>query len=278
MTELMVRTADGVELYVRDLGEGEAVVSPLACWCEEFEALAAGRRVALYDPRGRGRSSTVAPAQVSFENDIADLDAVREALGLERMSVIGWSYFGGVAARYAMLHPERVRRLVWVGGTPVRGGEFMKAVQAEVTARLRQTDGALMEQIASGAPVTPDLIRRYWEAFSMVRSGDVKPPWPLQRSRPAQHPNERPERIFPLVTRAMQTLGDWDWREEAGRITAAVLLIDGGADILPEQAMAEWAAALPNSETVLLEGVGHFPAYEAPERFFPILEAFLSRG
>lgn len=264
-------------MFASSLGDGPPVIVPLACWCEEFDVLAEGRQVIRYDPRGRGRSSTVGPAQVSFENDIADLDAVRAAFGLEHAAVVGWSYFGGVAARYAMLYPERVSRLVLVSGTPVRGGEFLKAVQAEQAARLKAVDGPLMDEIARGTPFAPEIMRRYWDAFVLSRSGLSKPPWPGMRSRPFEHPNEHPERAFPLLTRAMQTLGDWDWRGEASRIRCPVLILDGAMDILPEQAAREWAEPIPGARTEILEGAGHFPAYEDPAGFFSILDGFLEK-
>ena len=66
--------------------------------------------------------------------------------------------------------------------------------------------------------------------------------------------------------------------QDAARIQSPVLVIDGAADIMPEQATAEWIAALPKARAVVMEGVGHFPSYEAPERFFAILDEFLPPG
>ena len=108
----------------------------------------------------------------------------------------------------------------------MRGGEFLQAVQAEQTARLNAVAGPLMEELRKGLPFTPEVMRRSWDAFVETRSC-VKPPWPSMRSRPFDHPNEQPERVFPLATRAMQTLGDWDWRVDAGGIRAPALVIDG---------------------------------------------------
>ena len=106
----------------------------------------------------------------------------------------------------------------------MRGGEFLQAVQAEQTARLNAVAGPFMEELRKGLPFTPEAMRRYWDAFVQTRS-HVKPPWPSMRSRPSDHPNEQFERVFPLVTRAMQTLGDWDWRRDAARIQSPVLVI-----------------------------------------------------
>jgi pimeloyl-ACP methyl ester carboxylesterase len=48
----------------------------------------------------------------------ADLDAVRAALGAERIDVVALSYGTTLALRYATLHPERVRAMVLFGTVP----------------------------------------------------------------------------------------------------------------------------------------------------------------
>lgn len=269
-----VRVDDGIDLLVTECGSGDPVLIPFACWTDEYEVLATSHRVIRYDPRGRGGSSSVSLEQVSFEADLRDLEAIRTAMGLDRMALIGWSYFGGVTARYAMLNPERVSRLVLVGSTPVRAGSFMKAVEREQADRLQSVapDMAAPEVVMQSAdPVA------VWDAFVKTRSGR-KPPWPHMISRPFRYENEAPHRFFPLVTRAFETMGDWDWRMDARLITAPVLVVDGSADILPDQACAEWVQALVQGRAVVLEGVGHFPSIEDPERFFGVVAHFLAGG
>ncbi|HYU34581.1 MAG TPA: alpha/beta hydrolase, partial [Thermoanaerobaculia bacterium] len=70
----------GLHLYYRILGEGaETVVVPNANWLwEPLQPLAEGRRLVFYDPRSRGRSSTVTDGrQLSLEEDVNDLEAIR---------------------------------------------------------------------------------------------------------------------------------------------------------------------------------------------------------
>src|SRR5512138_3702975 len=111
---------DDIRLSFRSIGAGEPVIIPLACWTEEFDVLADRHHLIFYDPRNRGGSTAVDLTRISFDHDIADLDAVRAHFALDRASLIGWSYMGAVVARYAMTHPERVRRLVMVCGPPIR--------------------------------------------------------------------------------------------------------------------------------------------------------------
>src|SRR5947209_4605733 len=80
-SEGFVFVRPGLHLYYHVLGDGEeAVVVPNANWLAELlQPLAAEgsrRRLILYDPRSRGRSSAVTDGRhLSLEEDVADLSA-----------------------------------------------------------------------------------------------------------------------------------------------------------------------------------------------------------
>jgi len=56
---------------------------------------------------------------------VADLDTLRRALGVDKLSLDGASYGSFVAARYAMIHPDRVSRLVLDSVVPHDGLDMM---------------------------------------------------------------------------------------------------------------------------------------------------------
>src|SRR6185312_13264663 len=86
------------------------------------------RRIILYDPRSRGRSSAVTDGRyLSLEEDVADLEAVRRYFGLERMALLGSSYHAAITALYALDNPEHVERMLLVCPiTPRRPGEWLQ--------------------------------------------------------------------------------------------------------------------------------------------------------
>lgn len=73
----------------------------------------------------------------------------------------------------------------------------------------------------------------------------------------------------------MASLGEWNWLPPLRSVMAPALLIHGTEDPLPVESAREWAATLPNGRLLLLEGIGHFPYLEAPERFFAAADEFL---
>ncbi|HEV8490939.1 MAG TPA: alpha/beta hydrolase, partial [Candidatus Angelobacter sp.] len=83
-----------------------------------WERIGRNRLVVLYDQRGTGASKRVqagAPQSMvsqTMDAQVADLDAVRQALGLDKFALLGDSYGGLVAMAYAAAHPEHVAKLI----------------------------------------------------------------------------------------------------------------------------------------------------------------------
>ena len=268
-----VEAGEGVRLYFKSIGEGEVAVIPLVSWTEEFDVLARGRRVIFYDPRNRGQSTAVELERISFANDVLDLETVRRHFAVEKISPVGWSYFAGVVARYAMDFPERVERFVMVGGPPIRRQPYSEGINRVMASRINEVAPGFLQQLQAN-PVDTELLRRFWELIKQVRSGPggLRP----MRGDPSQFTNEKPENVSAVVQRGIQTQGDWDWREDAKRATSPALFVWGDADFIPSEAADEWGMCLPNAQVLRMEGVGHFPSLENPELFFRVLEDFLS--
>ncbi len=279
MEQGIIEVRPDLQIFYRDAGEGEPVVIiPLACWMESAQGAvresaaheSLKTRIVFYDPRGRGQSSAIPVADASFDADISDLAAVHANSGAEQVALVGWSYYGGVVARYAMLYPERVARVITIGGLPLRKRPWIDLIEQQAAERMAKVDPALVRQMREGAG--PDQFTAFWKIFEATRMG--RPPVSKPPRRLADMSNEWPENVFPRGARAMESLGEWDWREDAKRLTMPLLVIQGAADIAPDAAR-EWAESAPNARVLMMEGVGHFPAFEDPDRFFGIVHQFL---
>jgi pimeloyl-ACP methyl ester carboxylesterase/DNA-binding CsgD family transcriptional regulator len=133
--------SDGVRLAYATLGHGPPLVkapnwlthleyewkSPI--WRHWLEGLSRHRTFIRYDARGCGLSDRD-PPELSFETWVSDLEAVVDALKLERFPLLGISGGGPIAIAYAIRHPERVTHLV-LYGTYARGRQHRGTVQAE---------------------------------------------------------------------------------------------------------------------------------------------------
>ena len=73
----------------------------------------------FYDQRLSGRSDGVVDsASVRLDTFVDDIEALREALGLERVHLIAHSWGGLLAMKYATAHPDRGKVVLLPGGSP----------------------------------------------------------------------------------------------------------------------------------------------------------------
>lgn len=121
-------SADGTSIAYTLAGDGPPIVK-IANWMTHLEVDAEGPiwrhwiaeftgrwRLLRYDHRGNGLSDW--HTSFGFEAEVADVEAVVEAAGIDRFDLLGISSGASVAVAYAVRHPERVRRLVLLGSFP----------------------------------------------------------------------------------------------------------------------------------------------------------------
>ncbi|NIP83617.1 MAG: alpha/beta fold hydrolase [Gemmatimonadetes bacterium] len=270
----------GRRLHVKIMGAGrDTVVVPLAYWNQAgFGTIAGGRTFIFYDPRGRRESDPVAePSEYGLERDLADLEAVRVGLGLGRFALIGTSYYGALAARYAMLHPERVSRLVLVGALYPRRDPHIRYEPPADPGRVDSGAVARLERMREEGRDTLDPVafcRAYWAVEGPSTVGD--PASAARRTYPCELPNEWPTNTSAWGAGVFRSLGDWDWREAARRLEVPALVIHGEMDrMVPLASSAEWAELLPGGWLLVLPGAGHVPWWEHEETVFPRVDEFL---
>jgi pimeloyl-ACP methyl ester carboxylesterase len=265
-------TADGRTLGWREVGAGPPLVChPGGPGCSsayfgELAVLAAQRMLVLLDPRGTGASDRPAdPAGYDLEQYAADVEAVRERFGLERLDLIGHSHGGFVAMTWAGTNPEHVGRLVLANTTPrftdtIRQArreramshhrqpyfeDAMEAMRAHREGRYAD-DAELLElyhrESPLFAPVGADLTL---VGEAMSRAGT--------NADALRHFNER-------------VSGPMDLRPLLARVDAPTLVIGGELDPFGPPAQEEIAAALHNATLTILAGADHFPFLEPDRR------------
>ena len=273
---------DGSRLYVEASAgsQEETLLVPLAMWfAPDLELLALGRRVVFYGLRGRSRSVAGEPQAIGIDADVRELEAVRDALGIERVSILGWSYMGGVAARYALRHPEHVDKLVLVAPLPLRKEPYWDQFKERFRAKVDPEDLHRLETALADKELGEtrrDQVHRHFLAATMPAY--VSDPDSLGRmqSRPWSKLDERPDRAAAWQERVHVRLGDWDWRGEMATLTCPVLIVQGTDDVLPAASSREWEATLQDGRLLELDGIGHLPWLEDPFSFFVQIESFLA--
>lgn len=264
-------TRDGRTLAWHEAGSG----SPLLCHpggpgCSSeyfggLAELAAERTLLLLDPRGTGASDRPAdPAAYDLEQYAADLDAVRERLGLERLDVLGHSHGGFVAMSWAGTHPENVGRLVLANTTPrftdaIRQARMERALSHQGQPYYDDAMDALRAHQEGRYADDAELGALYGREARLFAPVGVDVTIVLDALTGAgtnadalRHFNER---IAPRM----------DLRPLLARIDAPTLVIGGDLDPFGPSAQQEIVDALADPTLVVLPGTDHFPFLEEPE-------------
>ncbi len=257
----------GSSLFYEAVGHGTPIVLLHASsldrrmWDPQFLTLADSFRVIRYDAEGHGRSG-LRSGPVDHSRDLL---ALIEALGIPRVILVGCSLGGATAIDFALLHPERVNRLVLVS-SGVSGYQWPKEsldvpwrVAARAAARRADTVGIarawLQSDYFAAARANPVLAARLdslladnvgaWKA--VLRSGNQ-------------------DTVF-----AGPALG------RLAQIKVPTLIVVGTRDVVDIQRIADTLqAGIPAAHKITLEGVGHLPNLERPAEFERLLRAFLT--
>jgi proline iminopeptidase len=212
--------------------------------------------VVTYDQRSTGHSTEPSDGY-AMDRYVEDLDAVREAVGADTIHLLGHSWGGLIAQRYAIAHPDRVRSIVLMGsGAPSM--EAMRAANENKVQRIveLQQQGIIPEQITS----LSDLLASYYADPHFDAPDELCDP----------HYNGAVEQ------QTWAALGEYDFAADIAALTHPVLLLWGDGDPFGVQMAQATQDALVNAEVefVLLAGCGHF-WHECPDQFYPRVRAFL---
>ena len=281
-----VDAGGGVRLFYRIVGTGGDTVVVLhggpgfsmGYLAADLEPIAARHVLLFYDQRGTGRSTLVTDStSLDAQRFADDLEAVRRQFRLRRLTLLGHSWGAGVAALYAGRHPERVGRLIIVDGISVRrthhtrGAETLDARRDSTTQRrLRELGAARLANVGDARAC-----RAYYDLWFLATFEDSAA---ARRSRGdfcAGTPEALANKVRSVDRFTLRSLGEWDWRPALRAVAAPALVIRGTADHVPLESAREWATALPDGRLLELDGSGHFPYLEVPDRFFAAVEAFL---
>ena len=232
--------------------------------------LAEHRQLILYDQRGRGASQAPPGARSArIEHDAGDLPALREAIGISQWDVLGHSWGGGLA----MLATERdrtgVRRLVLVDSVgPV--GNWQDNLLRDAVTRLSAGDRAILEHIDQQALLAPD------PGVHSAYSRAMYAAWFADPSLAAMFSPPKSDSQTGAAVAARLRGEGYDWSALLRAVSVPTLVIHGDRDLLPVGVANEIVATLGNARLEIIPDAGHMPFWESPERFFTLVESFLT--
>lgn len=269
-------TTDGLTVHYRDQGCRECPAIVLVhgsnASLHTFEPLIAELkdryRLVSYDQPGHGLTGPHPRDDYSAAGMFEALAAVVDATGVERFVIAGNSMGGWIAWRYALAKPENLSGLILLnasGAPPPPDAEKPKLylgariMRHPVGRLLAQhiTPRSMFEQsllgaVADEAFVTDAMVDRYWELL--------------------RYPGNRRAAGLRSVTDREPRYG-----ERLGEITLPTLVLWGDRDQVTPLFNAEtFDEMIPDSRSIVFEGVGHLTMEEAPDQTAVAIDEFLA--
>jgi class 3 adenylate cyclase/pimeloyl-ACP methyl ester carboxylesterase len=267
------RTSDGVRLAWAKVGQGPPLVRT-ANWLTHLEydwnypvrryvieQLARNHTLIRYDARGSGLSDWDVD-EVSLDAWVSDLETVIDAAGIERFALLGQSQGCAISIAYAVRHPERVTKLVFIGGFS-RGGarrspeerHQRKAMATLMRLGWGANESAFRQLFTSR--MMPDASKEEADAFNELQ----------RRTTSAE-----------CAARYLETVGNFDVDDLLGKIRVPTLVMHARGDLsVPFEEGRRMASAIPGARFVALQSNNHMllPVEPAVGRFIEETELFL---
>jgi proline-specific peptidase len=244
-------------------------------YLENLATLASdARRVIFYDQLGCGRSDLPDDTSLwTVERFTDEIGIVREALGLERVHLLGQSCGGMLGIEYAIRQPAGLVSLILADSMPsmILWVQEANRLRAELPPGVNET---LLRHEQAGTTASPE----YQAAVEVFYSRH------LCRISPKPEFVERAKTGFiynymngPSEFHVTGVIKDWDRTDRLGDIHVPTLIISGKYDESTPLLNDILHKGIPNSEWLLFEHSSHLPHVEEEEKFMQTVDAFLKR-
>ena len=269
-------TIHGHEVRYRRAGTGEAIVlihglaGSSVTWRDVMPRLAEDYDVIAPDLLGHGESAKPMGdySLGAMASGLRDLLAI---LDVEKATIVGQSFGGGVAMQLAYQHPDLCNRLVLVGSgglgrevswllrlCSMPGAEqLMPLIFPRPVASIGSAIGGFLHDRGLRAPLASEM----WRAYSSLAGAENRKAF-VRTMRGVIEPGG-------------QTVSALDRLYLAAHLPTMIVWGDHDAIIPVDHAYAAHEA-IPGSRLEILDGIGHFPHAEAPERFVEVMRDFMA--
>jgi proline iminopeptidase len=237
-----------------------------------MDMLASRNTLVYYDQRGTGRSDVALDTTaVNLDAFVGDIDALRQALGYDQITVLAHSFGVLFGIEYARQYPENLKGLILMA--PAEPGQrFADQTATRLTAARSEDDQSDLAELTSSEAFQARDAATLSEVYRVAFRGTFRDRTRVDEldldlsSRTAQNGQD----VGMLLG---QSLGTVDWWDRFDSIRTPTLVIHGRYDIPPVAMSRALAEAFPNGRLSVLDS-GHFPYIEDPAGLTSAISGF----
>jgi proline iminopeptidase len=263
-----IGSGEGTPLFVANGGPGfDHTYLHLS---DAWDQISKNRRVILYDQRGNGRSSAIAPGQsCTLKDQLDDLEALRAHLGADKIDLLGHSWGGYLVMAYAARYPQHIRRLLIVDSAAPKWSDTIFLFKDVYPDGVEREDAALFASQMGDKSAAERSLREY---FSMLFYSPEKRDHALAQMADVDENREVNQTLNHDIQR-------FDLNPELPKFHFPTIVMTGRFDMNVAPVIAyKIHKAISGSEFVVFDRSGHMPFYEEPEKFVQTVDTFLSNG
>jgi proline iminopeptidase len=235
----------------------------------------ANLRVILFNPRGVGHSwAPKNPREYTIANMAEDVEAVRRALKIRELHLLGYSAGGFVALEYAHRYERRLTSLLLCA--TAGSAEELRAANRLILSRASPRQRARLKELTRAKAFDTPEYQRLTDAIQRPFQ------WRFVATTPADW---KATRISPAVYRAMMTrtgdefvvdgtVASWDGRKYYSRIEVPAVVVVGKYDFFLEPSV-EMAERIEPAHLRVLAHSSHMEVLEQPREFLGTIREFL---
>lgn len=225
-------------------------------------------QLVYFDHRGQGRSARGAKETYTLDNNVEDMEALRQHLGIDQIVVIGASYGGMVALTYASRYPQNVSHLIAIVTVP--DYRFLARAKELLAERGTDEQKAIAQRLWDGNFETEAQLHEYFNVMRSLYSIAYDPDAPPKAWDRAIL---SPDAINVAFGGFLRT---YDIRSELPKITAPTLVIGARHDWICAPEFSEAIAnAIPNADLRIFEHSGHSIRADEPEALLDAIAGFI---
>lgn len=233
-------------------------------WRHLYRELAKDYTLIRYDARGNGLSDRTVD-DISFDAFVGDLEAVADATGIPRFSLLGISQGCAISIAYTVRHPERVSHLILYGGFAVGWNKRARS------AAQKEEDAALLTLMRVGWGKENPAYRQLFTSQMIPGGTKEQADWFNEM--------ERISVTGEVAARIFEAAGEMDVTALLAQVSVPTLVLHTRDDArVPFEAGRRMAAGIPGSQFVTLSGRNHLFLETEPAfgQFLEHTRAFLA--
>ncbi len=256
---------NGITVHYELIGEPDArnllvfsnsLGTDFRIWLPLFDELSDDVSILLYDSRGHGLTG-LGDGPFTMDDLVDDLIGLIDYLEIKKATFVGLSVGGLIVQGLWKKRPELVKKLVLSNTAPKIG------TADSWNARIEAVEKSGLASIAESVMqrwFTPDFHEERVDELGGYRL--------MMERQPAQG-----------YISTCASIRDTDYSDSAATITVPTLCIGGDQDgATPPDLIRATAAAIPGARLEIIEGCGHIPCVEQPEKLAALLQTFIKKG